>query len=360
MDALSRGVFIVVLLLGNLLAVDDFMDLTENVNCDSYRSPVWSPDGEYIAFTGVCAGNRDILIIEINGNNILNLTNSPDVAELNPTWSPNGEYIAYDLRELFGRTDIWIVSKSGGTPRNLTAKLALGDRFSNSTPAWSPDGNFIAFTSENSKQSDIAFVNIETQEVTIITENLEGIFFQPKWSMDGKYLAFISLDFKHPGLWIVAIQTLQIEQLTALAVDKFSWSPADNSMICLIRGIESPINLIKIDGEISQFGDVVFSPNGPNGIANILWSSTGKYIAIEGIELKEDIWIVEIKTMSGVNITNSRESNDLEPSWSPDDTKMAFSSNLDQDSYNIWIVNVNGTDLRNLTGSYGDGTDTNF
>ena len=60
--------------------------LTENRNNDRY--PVWSPDGQRIAFMADRKGNFeqfDIYVMDADGGNLQNRTNHPD-DDWNPTW----------------------------------------------------------------------------------------------------------------------------------------------------------------------------------------------------------------------------------------------------------------------------------
>jgi len=56
--------------------------------------PSWSPNGSMIAFTTERDGNREIYLIDTEGNNITRLTTS-DEPEHYPVWSPDGSKIAF-------------------------------------------------------------------------------------------------------------------------------------------------------------------------------------------------------------------------------------------------------------------------
>lgn len=105
------------------------------------REPVWSPDGQRIAFTSLQDGNLEIYVMNADGSNPTRLTHSPRVDWL-PKWSPNGEYIAFlssPNLEDGARNDIYIVRPDGTGLRQLTDD-GLAHQM-----AWSPDGRRIAF-----------------------------------------------------------------------------------------------------------------------------------------------------------------------------------------------------------------------
>jgi Tol biopolymer transport system component len=53
----------------------------------SYFNPTWSPRGDYVAFESEGASS-DIIVVNSDGTNFINLTNSPDVSDIHPTWQP--------------------------------------------------------------------------------------------------------------------------------------------------------------------------------------------------------------------------------------------------------------------------------
>ena len=65
--------------------------------------PQWSPDGKYVTYMiteddGHFFTASDIYTIRVDGREKANLTNTPDIIEMNPSWSPN-QQIAYDVYE---------------------------------------------------------------------------------------------------------------------------------------------------------------------------------------------------------------------------------------------------------------------
>lgn len=108
------------------------------------RQPEWSPKGDKIAFQRqVSPDNWDIFTIDIDGDNLFNVTNNPTAGNTDCSWSPSGKFIVYSA----GGTDInvanlFIIAASGGTPLRVTKSCGL-----DGAPGWSPDGSKIAFES---------------------------------------------------------------------------------------------------------------------------------------------------------------------------------------------------------------------
>ncbi len=74
----------------------------------------WSPDGSSIVFE--C--NDDIYIIDENGGNLRNLTNS-NFVEGTPCWSPNGEKIAFISLRQDGKSHLYIMNPDGSNIERL-------------------------------------------------------------------------------------------------------------------------------------------------------------------------------------------------------------------------------------------------
>ncbi len=108
---------------------------SENESTPFARHPALSADGSRLAISYL----GDIWILRVEGGNATRLTIHPSY-EHHPRWSPNGEWIAFSGgRE--GDDDVYVMPSNGGTPRQLTF-LDTDDLVSD----WSPDGNRIVFS----------------------------------------------------------------------------------------------------------------------------------------------------------------------------------------------------------------------
>lgn len=106
------------------------------------QGPLWSPDGEWIAFIGYPDEFPAIYLVRPDGSGQHRLLPSGVNGGL-PDWSPDGRRIAY-LGSRDGRSAIFVVNADGSDAYPL-AEVA-GHSFS--APLWSPDGRWIAFTSQ--------------------------------------------------------------------------------------------------------------------------------------------------------------------------------------------------------------------
>lgn len=97
--------------------------------------PDWSPDGSLIAF----AHQGTIHVISPDGTGVRTVEGVGTNA-LWPVWSPDGERLAYHmLSTRSSKEGIYVVDAEGGRPTRLTRGFDL-------FPSWHPDGTTIEFT----------------------------------------------------------------------------------------------------------------------------------------------------------------------------------------------------------------------
>lgn len=175
----------------------------------------------------------------------------------------------------------------------------------NTHPRWSPDGTKIVFTSSCPDGNDeIYTMNADGGGLRRLTNN-PSIDEFPAWSPDGKKIAFSSN--RDSGAF--------------------------------------HIYLMNADGT----GQRRLTPAPAAGGNYPAWSSQGTRLAFSLIKLGGDyeIYVINVDGTGLVNITN-HPGQDLYPSWSPDDSKIVFSSLRDQ-KQNIYVMKADGGNQTRLT-----------
>jgi TolB protein len=94
-----------------------------------YTTPVWSPTGDFIAFTKQTGSTFHIGIMRPDGSDERILTTS--YLDEGPTWAPNGRVLMFE-REGAGGSRLWMVDVTGRILRAAPYPNAASD------PAWSP------------------------------------------------------------------------------------------------------------------------------------------------------------------------------------------------------------------------------
>jgi dipeptidyl aminopeptidase/acylaminoacyl peptidase len=195
---------------------------------ESSGNPVWSPDGQWIAYRGRVGDKSGLAIAHPDGSGAKFLaemsgTNSPLPTTGNTvSWSPDGRQIAFvssvagpETADATGdpivitrymykpdaaegmtrfndnrRLHIFVVDVAGGAVKQLTD----GAHYEHSI-AWSPKGDEIAFVSNREPNEDQFFnYDLFTLKVSdgsirrlTSTENAE---YRPRWSPDGRTIAY--------------------------------------------------------------------------------------------------------------------------------------------------------------------------
>ena len=170
------------------------MQLT--VSDQRQTSPTWSPDGKWIAYMSDYDGDEqwDIFLVSPKTGQVVNLTNTREIAEESPAWSPDGRYLAYMVKPKTSSVfEIDVYDTVLRDVKHLTTGTAK-DRM-NVAPIWSKDGKFIVYTQEQSKGTDsnVFVVEVATAQSTLLTpHDGERTYSANDVSPDGKSVLITS------------------------------------------------------------------------------------------------------------------------------------------------------------------------
>jgi YVTN family beta-propeller protein len=206
---------------GEIYAIDPLGDSEVNLtNSQAARDedPAWSPDGTKIAW------NRDnnVWVMNADGSHPVSLTSGLIV--WTPQWSPDGQWLSFTgYVSATSRETIYLIPAVGGTPIDLINDPA-SDNFD---AAWSPTGDEIAFESNRDTpisgtyQSEIYKVNVHTLAQIRLTH--DGGAGSATWSPDGAHLAFLGA----AGLYVMNPDGNNLRSLPMLTgyPRQIAWSP---------------------------------------------------------------------------------------------------------------------------------------
>ena len=147
-------------------------------------SPVWSPNGEEIAFSSYRNGKWGLWKKSIRAGQEERLWEAAEgVALLIPMdWSPDGEFVLFDLR---GQgSDVWVLPVSGDDPWPLLNDPSFNERAAH----FSPDGEWVAYTSSEAGADSIYVARFP--DVTDRKRVSDGLGSHPRWRGDGGELFY--------------------------------------------------------------------------------------------------------------------------------------------------------------------------
>jgi len=157
----------------------------------------WSPDDEYLVYTGERNGAYDLYKIPVDGGEEIRLTTA-DGLDDGSEYTPDGEHIYFNSVRS-GSMEIWRMRPDGSRPEQLT-----DDRFNNWFPHISPDGETVVFLSysEDVPPGDHPFyehvylrkmpVGGGDPQVIAYVYGGQGTINVPSWSPDSRRIGFVS------------------------------------------------------------------------------------------------------------------------------------------------------------------------
>lgn len=202
------------------------------------------------------------------------------------------------------------------TPTPVLIALAdLTPTPSRATPTPTPTGvpevlrGKIAFKSDRLGQEAILVLDPQSGELSLLTNPwpYEWALAREKMSPDGQRLAFVRAVNHAYQLFILDLTQRVEYQLTRFGFGSRAWDPA--------------------------------------------WSPRGDRIAFTSNDTGNDeIWVINVDGTGAVHLTDNTWEWDRHPSWSPDGSQIVFSSNRISGWQNIWVMDADGKNPRNLSG----------
>lgn len=242
-----------------------------------------------IVFASDRAGSFDIYVMNEDGSQPVQLTNTSNEDDQYPAWSPAGSQLAFARRNVFEASQlqnmtVWVIGADGSNARQLATQ--------SSQPTWSPDGSQLAMAVFG---DHLAVVNADTGQGRQLTRD-QG--YHPDWSPDGSQIAF-----------------------------------DDQTDLYLINSDGS--GLFQVTSSTGDETQPVWSPDGT------------KLAFVANGDRNDEIYVIDLNVRQATRLTNDG-ADDTEPAWSPDGSQIAFASNR-SDNWEIYVMNADGSEVTNIS-----------
>jgi dipeptidyl aminopeptidase/acylaminoacyl peptidase len=277
-------------------------------------SPAWSPDGKWIAYQSDYDGDElwDIFLVSPKTGKVVNLTNTPEIAELNPTWSPDGRYLAYEVKpKTSAAYEIDTYDTVLREVRHITTGTPQDKR--NANPIWTKDGKYIVYTQEQAKGTDsnIFIADVATSQSTLLTPHEgEQLYFANDISPDGKRVLLTSNAANgYENVGLLDIATKKIDWLTKdrweIHAGEFSPDGKHITFSANVDGNED-IYLYELANRKSTALPIPKGVNSPAG-GHSAFSKDGQRLLYyhNGPTAPGDLWVYHLATGKSHQITHS-------------------------------------------------------
>ena len=240
-----------------------------------------------------------------------------------------------------------------------------------SSLTWGPDSNELIYSMAGSLWRQ----KLDSKEAVQLTDGA-GYDYQPDWSPDGKSVVYVSYQKDAMELWLLDLASGKAQSLTdggAVNVEprfspdgkKLVWvSTLYNKRFHVFMGnVENGklTNVVRLTGETKSSlpryyysaYDMEINPTWTRDGKEILFVSNKRHIHGTG-----GFWLMKAEPGAEAREIHYEETNwKARPDFSPDGSRMVYSSYLGRQWHNLWMMPAKGGDAFPI--SYGDWDETN-
>jgi dipeptidyl aminopeptidase/acylaminoacyl peptidase len=301
------------------ITVDDLFQIRE------VSDPQLSPDTQSVAYTVKTLLLREdrpeerVWAVPTAGGDAIPMT-AEGVSSSHPRWSPNGKYLAFLSARNEGKTQVWLLNRSGGEAQRVTDTPQDVDDF-----VWSPDSTRLVLILRDPSEEELAAAKTKDKEKEDSDDKDKKPKTKKPWVIDR--LQFKTdevgyLDRRRAHLYVLDLATKNLTRITSGDYDdaRPAWSP---------------------DGRLIAFASNRSKPD-PDRTYNT------------------DIWVVAAdNTDKGAQLTQvtTNPGDDDMPSWSPDGKLITYITHLDPHifqyaTHHVAVSPASGGQARVLTQSF--------
>ncbi len=361
---------------------------------ETIKNGKFSPDGKWVVYTAEKDGYFNIKVTKVGTNTSRSLTDEKSKNQ-NPIWSPDGEQIAF-VSDRGNQIALWVMDSIGDTPKHIINFEGYGEKGKESLPMpklWSKKEKAIYYqwgcnlfkVDCNSKttspltafdqskfvpydfsvspdEMNIAYVDNQGGQLDVWQQPLHGgtpvpvthdpaIERSPVWYPDGKHLVYKSFTKDSNQIYLHDVESNQITQIK-IESDNGALtdiSPDGHQILYSNNQLEADIWKLDLDNQeetpLTSGSDieswVAVSPDG----------TSITYQAIKGVQGRWDhrknlLFIKPAAAESAATELISTEA--FDPQWSPDGKSIAFLRGAER-FYDLCVINAMGGQEQKLT-----------
>ena len=386
LDVAPNGKYMVFDMLGDIYKVDlkggQATPLTQDFAWNLH--PTISPDGTQIAFISDRGGLSNVWVMDINGENLRQVTKEKKNLIHSPKWSPDGQYIVATKGIMSSRSipagEIWMYHIAGGDGLQIKAREhGNGDQQNITDAVFSPDGNYLYYTHNTVPGAgfeynrdplkgifDITRYDRKTGEEESFIGGVGGAIV-PTPSPDGKYVAFIRRVKNKSGLFLKDLET-GLEKPLTLTLEKdlqegfgtegyyayYDWLPDSSALVYWTGGKFHKIaikdgNISDIDVNVKatlQYADALrfdvdVAPD-EFDVKMIRWSQKspdGKRILFQALG---KLYLKDLKSGKMKRLTSQNDHDEYFPRYTNDGKFIVYTTWNDQDLGDVRVVSAKG------------------
>jgi len=289
--------------------------------------PTWSPDGTKIAFSAFTDdGGWHLASIGADGTGLTQLTDGP-FEDVEPAWSDDGARMLFASDRGGDAHTLWELNVGSRATRRVVGGVV-------SHFAWASHGD-IAFLRSNPtlKQREGRVVHAGGGEELVSTAPIPGAEPYPVWNPYTE-----TLYWGPQRQWLSDVEALEIRRGQIVLV-----TMGRGSRLVTI-GFTAAVKLKRADYGARHRVLEPAAPQPLRGILSPVVSRDGTRIAFAALG---DVWVQPIRGLP-VRITDDQFL-DLDPAWSADGTRLAFSSDRSGEMQ-LWVHEFRGDADVQLTG----------
>jgi len=237
--------------------------------------------------------------------------------------------------------------------------------------AWSPDSKEVVYSMAGSLWRQ----KLDSKDAVQLTDG-DGYDYQPDWSPDGKSIIYVSYQTDAMELWLLDVASGKTTQLTsggAVNVEP-RWSPDGKRVAFVSTSFNKRFHIFRADVRAGKLENAVrLSGETRSDLPryyysqydmeiNPVWTRDGReilFVSNQGhIHGTGGFWRMTAEPGASAREIHYEETSwKARPDFSPDGSRMVYSSYLGRQGHNLWVMPANGGDAFPI--SYGDWDETN-